>query len=354
MINKRNFIAAFAGTILLTSGCAQKNTMEKKTMDALKGKEGVFAVLKLPKGEVALELYYKDTPLTVVNFVGLAEGTMDAAKGKPFYDGLKFHRVISKANGDEQDFMIQGGDPQGTGAGGPGYRFADEIVEKYTFEKKGVLAMANAGPGTNGSQFFITVAPTTWLNGHHTIFGKVISGQEVVDKTRQGDVIEKITIVRQGADAEAFKAGQSEFDALNKAAAEKVKAAKEKQYATQIKLIEKKWPGVQKDENGIFYIVTREGKGSVCGGGKKVATNYKGFLLDGSVFDKSEGRGPLEFTTDGGQMIPGFDVMVQQMKVGEKRTVLLPPDMHYGERGYAGVIPPMSYIGFDIELVSAK
>ena len=354
ILNKRNLFAALVGAVLLASGCAQNNKMEKKTMDALKGKEGVFAVLKLPKGEVALELFYKDTPLTVTNFVGLAEGTMDAAKGKPFYDGLKFHRVISKANGDDQDFMIQGGDPEGTGRGGPGYRFADEIVSKYTFEKKGVLAMANAGPGTNGSQFFITVAPTTWLNGKHTIFGKVISGQEVVDKTLQGDVIEKVTIVRQGSDAEAFKASQADFDALNKAAVEKAREAKAKQYESQIKLIEKKWPGCQKSEDGIYYTVTKEGKGDVCGGGKNVAVHYKGFLLDGSVFDQSAGRGPLEFATAGGQMIPGFDVMVQQMKVGEKRTILLPPDLHYGERGYPGVIPPMSYIGFDIELLSAK
>ena len=353
-LNKKNLFAALVGTILLASGCAQNNKMEKKTMDALKGKEGVFAVLKLPKGEVALELYYKDTPLTVTNFVGLAEGTMDAAKGKPFYDGLKFHRVISKANGDDQDFMIQGGDPEGTGRGGPGYRFADEIVDKYKFEKKGVLAMANAGPGTNGSQFFITVAPTGWLNGKHTIFGKVISGQDVVDNTKQGDVIEKVTIVRQGSDAEAFKATQADFDALNKAAVEKAKAAKAKQYESQIKLIEKKWPGCEKDENGIYYKVTKEGSGAVCGGGKNVAVHYKGFLLDGSVFDQSQGRGPLEFGTASGQMIPGFDVMVQQMKVGEKRTILLPPDMHYGERGYPGVIPAMSYIGFDIELLSAK
>lgn len=353
---KGKFFGAIFTFVILASGCAQSKSksMEKKTMDALNGKEGVFAVLKLPKGEVALELYYKDTPLTVVNFVGLAEGTLDAARGKPFYDGLKFHRVISKANGDDQDFMIQGGDPEGTGRGGPGYRFADEILEKHTFAKPGVLAMANAGPGTNGSQFFITIAPTTWLNGNHTIFGKVISGQEIVDTTKQGDVIEKITIVRQGADAQAFSATQADFDAAAKQANEAARAAKEKKYETQIKLIEKKWPGCEKDSNGIFYKLTKEGKGEICGAGKNVAVHYKGFLLNGDVFDQSEGRGPLEFATGAGQMIPGFDAMVQQMKVGEKRTILLPPDMHYGERGYPGVIPANSYIGFDIELISIK
>lgn len=353
---KRNIFGAIFAFAILASGCAQNKSksMEKKTMDALNGKEGVFAVLKLPKGEVALELYYKDTPLTVVNFVGLAEGTLDAAKGKPFYDGLKFHRVISKANGDDQDFMIQGGDPEGTGRGGPGYRFADEILEKYTFAKPGVLAMANAGPGTNGSQFFITIAPTTWLNGNHTIFGKVISGQEIVDTTKQYDVIEKVTIVRQGADAQAFKATQADFDAAAKQANEAARAAKEKKYETQIKLIEKKWPGCEKDSNGIFYKITKEGNGEICGARKNVAVHYKGFLLNGDVFDQSEGRGPLEFPTGAGQMIPGFDAMVQEMKLGEKRTIILPPDMHYGERGYPGVIPANSYIGFDIELISIK
>lgn len=351
---KKNIFATAFALALLTSACAQNKSMEKKTMDALNGKEGVFAVLKLPKGEVALELYYKDTPLTVVNFVGLAEGTLAAAKGKPFYDGLKFHRVISKANGDEQDFMIQGGDPEGTGRGGPGYRFADEIVSKYTFAQPGVLAMANAGPGTNGSQFFITIAPTPWLNGNHTIFGKVISGQDVVNKTLQDDKIEKVTIVRQGKDAESFKATQNEFDALVKKAGEAAKAEKAKKYEIQLKLIEKKWPGCEKDENGIYYKTTQEGKGAPCGKNKNVSVHYKGFLLDGNVFDQSQGRGPLEFVTDAKQMIPGFDIMVQDMKVGEKRTILLPPDMHYGERGYPGVIPANSYIGFDVELLSAR
>ena len=198
ILNKRNLFAALVGAVMLASGCAQNNKMEQKTMDALKGKEGVFAVLKLPKGEVALELFYKDTPLTVTNFVGLAEGTMDAAKGKPFYDGLKFHRVIS-------DFMIQGGDPQGNGTGGPGYKFADEFVEGYIFDKPGKLAMANSGANTNGSQFFITHVPTDWLNYKHTIFGEVLDGQEVVNKVAQGDTIKSLTIVRQGKDAEAFK-----------------------------------------------------------------------------------------------------------------------------------------------------
>ena len=135
-----------------------------KTLEKIKGQDGLFAVIETSKGDILLELFYKETPLTVTNFVGLAEGTLTAANKKPFYNGLKFHRVISVANGDDQDFMIQGGDPKGNGTGGPGYRFPDEIVPSLKFSKGGVLAMANAGPGTNGSQFFITVAATSWLD----------------------------------------------------------------------------------------------------------------------------------------------------------------------------------------------
>ena len=148
-------------------------------MDALKGKEGVFAVLTTEKGEIVLNLFYKETPMTVTNFVGLAEGTLKAANGKPFYDGLKFHRVIA-------NFMIQGGDPRGNGTGGPGYKFPDEFVDELIFDKPGKLAMANSGANTNGSQFFITHVPTDWLNHKHTIFGEVVTGQEVVDTVVNG------------------------------------------------------------------------------------------------------------------------------------------------------------------------
>src|SRR5574344_291586 len=151
---KKSVWALLLGCVLLSFGGCKP--MEK----ALEGKEGVFAVMETSKGKIIIELYYKDTPLTVTNFVGLAEGTLDAAKGKPFYDGLKFHRVISIANGDNQNFMIQGGDPAGNGTGGPGYQFADEFVDELKLDVPGKLAMANSGANTNGSQFFITIVPT--------------------------------------------------------------------------------------------------------------------------------------------------------------------------------------------------
>ena len=198
----------FAGLLMcfsLISGasCSSKG----KQMEILNGKDGLYAVLETEKGTIILNLFYKETPMTVTNFVGLAEGTLDAAKGKPFYDGLKFHRVIA-------NFMIQGGDPKGNGTGGPGYKFPDEFVDGLIFDKPGKLAMANSGTDTNGSQFFITHVPTDWLNYKHTIFGEVVSGQDVVDAVEQNDTIKSLKIIRQGEDAKKFTATQSDFDKL--------------------------------------------------------------------------------------------------------------------------------------------
>ncbi len=332
------FVLAFS--ILSFGGC---DTMEN-SLKAIEGKDGVFAIIETTRGNIVLQLYYKETPLTVTNFVGLAEGTLDAANGKPYYDGLKFHRVISKANGDKQDFMIQGGDPTGTGMGGPGYRFADEIVPNLKFSGPGVLAMANAGAGTNGSQFFITHVATPWLDGKHTIFGKVITGQNVVNKTLQNDVMKKITIVRQGEEAQKFTATQADFDRIVKENENKARSQLEA-------YMDKYSTGFEKLDNGLRYKILKEGKGEKVGTGKKVTTKYKGYFVDGRVFDSTDMHDPIEFETGAGKMIPGFDLMVQDMKLNEKRTVLLPPDLAYGERGAGRVIPPNTPIMFDIEVI---
>ncbi len=337
---KKIFTGLILGTTLLSSVACK--SQKGNNVEALKGKEGVFAILETEKGEIVLELFYKQTPMTVTNFVGLAEGTLDAANGKPFYDGLKFHRVIA-------DFMIQGGDPRGNGTGGPGYKFPDEFVDELIFDKPGKLAMANSGTDTNGSQFFITHVPTDWLNHKHTIFGQVVTGQDVVDSVAQNDTIKSIKIIRQGADAEKFTASQADFDKL-------VAAQKKLNEEREAKKMEAVIEGCEKTKNGIYYKISSKGNGKKVGSGKKVTAEYQGYLVDGSLFDASkgfhpQGHDPLEFTTGAGQMIAGFDQMVQDMEYGETRHMVLPPELAYGSQGYPGVIPGNAYICFDVKVV---
>lgn len=195
---------------LVMIGLLMFSVMQLQAQKKPKLEKGMYAEMTTSKGVILLQLEFEKTPLTVANFVGLAEGKLEnsARKGKPYYDSLKFHRVI-------KDFMIQGGDPEGTGRGGPGYKFKDEIVEGLKHDKPGILSMANAGPKTNGSQFFITHKATPWLDGKHTVFGHVISGQEVVDAIVQNDYIVKLKIIRKGKAAKKFNAVKT-FTELNK------------------------------------------------------------------------------------------------------------------------------------------
>lgn len=179
---------------------AEKESVQSKPSDT-ESDDHIYAYITTSKGDIKVELAFEVTPLTVANFIALAEGDMPnpyREPGQPFYDGLKFHRVIP-------DFMIQGGDPLGTGSGNPGYSFSDEITY-LKHDRPGTLSMANSGPNTNGSQFFITHKPTPWLDGKHTVFGYVIKGQPVVDQIKQNDVIERIKIERMGENAKAFNA----------------------------------------------------------------------------------------------------------------------------------------------------
>ena len=310
--------------------------------------DGLYARFVTPRGEIVASLAYDKAPLTVGNFVGLAEGKLDASKGKRFYDGLVFHRV-------EPGFVIQGGDPQGNGSGGPGYRFPDEFSPELRHEGPGVLSMANSGEHTNGSQFFITMAKTDWLDDRHSVFGKVVSGLDVVEKIQPGDAMTKVEIVRVGAAAKAFKADQNAWDERLSAAWTAIRKANAARAEADIAAIGTKWPDMVRDADGIFGKVLRKGFGDVPAAGSTVSVIYKGSLLDGTVFDQSAlAGGPFKFRVGVGEVIPGWDKVVSSMRKGEKRLVVIPPELAYGASGAGGVIPPNAFLVFEMELTSVS
>ena len=317
--------------------------------------DGLFARITTNRGEIIVKLEYQRAPLTVCNFVALAEGKMDAAGGKPYYDGLTFHRVISRGNGDPQDFMIQGGCPQGTGGGGPGYRFPDEFDPALKHDKPGILSMANAGPGTNGSQFFITIVPTPHLDGRHTVFGHVVRGQDIVNAIKKDDKIQRIQIIRNGRDASAFQADQENFNNLLRGLTAATEGRLQAQRQAEIDKIEADYPDAQISDSGIRYIIQRRGTGARPASGRKVHVHYIGRLLSGQVFDESYARGaPIDFIAGAGEVISGWDEMVLAMQVGEKRLVIIPPELGYGSRGAGGVIPPNAFLIFEMELMRVE
>lgn len=329
--------------------------------------DGLYAELNTSKGKIVLSLEYEKTPLTVANFVGLAEGTKDSnkPKGTHFYDGLTFHRVIA-------DFMIQGGDPEGSGRGGPGYSFPDETRKDLVFAGPGILAMANSDPPgsktafsngghSNGSQFFITHKETPWLNGMHTIFGHVVEGQEVVNKIAQGDKIETVKIIRVGDKAKAFKADQAAFDKLLATASEgqekEAKAAMEAEKAElekDVADLKKENPGKElvTTPSGLQYLVIKEGTGAKPASGTTIKVNIVGKLANGTEFLNTLKRGqPISFPVGIGRIIvKGWDEALSDMKKGEKRVLIVPPQLAFGSRGN-GPIPPNSTLITDVELV---
>lgn len=344
---------------------------------------GLYAEFTTNKGVFVAKLYNEATPLTVANFVSLAEGTNEMVdeeySKKPYYDGLLFHRVI-------KDFMIQGGDPEGSGRGGPGYAFPDEIVDSLQFTGKGLLAMANSGPKTNGSQFFVTLAETPWLNGKHTIFGEVVEGQDVVDaiglievdpesnRPNSDVVMEKVTIINKGrvdvpsfsdemAKAEAEEARLMEEEAKRRAQFEAVAVEK----LAELEAIRSE---AKAEESGIAIYTHKQGDGPKPKLGQTVKINYAGYLNKGQLFDsniievaerfgvvderRKEANLYIPMDTDyslDARVIPGFKEAMLTMKVGDKITVFIPPHLAYGEGGAAGVIPPNSELIFEMELV---
>ncbi|MDR7370799.1 peptidylprolyl isomerase [Flavobacterium aquidurense] len=328
--------------------------------------DGLYADIETNKGHIIVELDYKKAPVTVANFVTLAEGknefvTKDYLKKKPFYDGLKFHRVI-------EDFMIQTGDPEGTGSGDTGYRFKDEITD-LKFDKAGVLAMANNGPGTNSSQFFITHVETPWLDGKHTIFGHVVEkGQEVVNQVKQDDKIVSVTIIRNGEEAKKFDAVKVFHDYFSEIAKEQSKYAEvHKEKVASFAALKAK---ATKTSTGLEYVITEKGSGKKPATGTQVYIHYAGFLENGTLFDSSieevnkafgkfdparaeaKGYQPIPFTAGSKSgLIPGFIEGIEQLSFGDKAVIFIPSHLAYGTTGAGAVIPPNANIIFEIQLL---
>lgn len=342
--------------------------------------DGLYADIETNKGNIIVALDYEKAPITVANFISLAEGkntfVSDQFKGKPFYNGLKFHRVI-------KDFMIQGGDPLGDGSGDTGYKFRDEISD-LQFDKGGILAMANSGPGTNSSQFFITHVPTPWLEGKHTIFGHVVeNGMDVVNKIEQDDVIKKISIIQKGIKAKKFDAVKTftdffthEAENLKKQAI--IDAENKKIYDGKYKIVKEQkvayFENIKKTAlksgSGLKYKIISKGKGKKPTLGATIFIHYSGFLENGELFDSSvadvasafgkfdpqraQARQYVPIPFEAGKkdgMIPGFIEGISKMSFGDKAILFIPSNLAYGAQGAGGVIPPNANIIFEVELL---
>jgi FKBP-type peptidyl-prolyl cis-trans isomerase len=310
--------------------------------------DGMYAKFETAKGDIYCVLEFKKTPMTVANFVGLAEGVIKntaKADGVAYYDSLKFHRVIP-------NFMIQGGCPLGTGTGDPGYKFPDEFDETLKHSGPGILSMANAGPATNGSQFFITHVKTDWLDGKHTVFGHVIQGQAVVDSIKGNDLLKHLVILRKGKEAEAFDAAKVfEFEKANAGAKAEAKAKAEKEKMD--KVLNETYGSAKTSASGLRYIIEKEGQGENPKATSSVTVHYTGYLLNGNKFDSSVDRGqPATFGLN--QVIPGWTEGLQLLKPGGKAKLIIPANLGYGENGYPPVIPPNSWLVFDVELIKVN
>jgi len=341
-------------TIALSAGNDKPKKPKKVKLSKMdkeflsKQADGMYAKFETAKGDIYCVLEFKKTPMTVANFVGLAEGVIKntaKADGVAYYDSLKFHRVIP-------NFMIQGGCPLGTGTGDPGYKFPDEFDETLKHSGPGILSMANAGPATNGSQFFITHVKTDWLDGKHTVFGHVIQGQAVVDSIKGNDLLKHLVILRKGKEAEAFDAAKVfEFEKANAGAKAEAKAKAEKEKMD--KVLNETYGSAKTTASGLRFIIEKEGQGENPKATSSVTVHYTGYLLNGNKFDSSVDRGqPATFGLN--QVIPGWTEGLQLLKPGGKAKLIIPANLGYGENGYPPVIPPNSWLVFDVELIKVN
>ena len=371
----RKFLALLAlPAVLLMTSCKDKEVTVNGEKVVLE--DGLYGFFKTTQGDFVVKFEDKKAPMTTANFIALAEGrhedVSEEFKGKPFYDGLKFHRVIP-------NFMIQGGDPQGTGMGGPGYKFEDEFDDSLSHVGTGVLSMANSGPGTNGSQFFITLAETPWLDKKHSVFGHVVYGMEIVEKIGAADrdnrdmpkediTIETLTIYRVGKEYKSYNPIAAYAEG-KEALIEKKRIAEEmakKEQQDFIALMKEQYPNLETTGSGLMYVVEKPGDGPKPELGAKVEIDYAGYLIDGTMFDTSieelakengvynQQRQYQPYPVSYGpqaQVINGWKEGMKLFNIGGKGRLIIPPHLGYGAAGAGGVIPPNAWLIFDIELV---
>jgi cyclophilin family peptidyl-prolyl cis-trans isomerase/FKBP-type peptidyl-prolyl cis-trans isomerase len=377
-----------AASALLAVACGATPDIRVNNQEIKVG-DGLYALFETSKGDILIQLEMEKAPITVANFVALAEGNhpkVTVKKGEPFFDGLIFHRVIPQ-------FMIQGGDPDGRGTGGPGYQFPDEFHPSLRHNGPGILSMANSGPGTNGSQFFITEVATNWLDDRHSIFGKVIAGLEKVTEIANAErdprdvpktpITLKVKIIRQGKAAKDFDAPKVFTEGLAGAEAKAAKEAAEAEAKGAGRAAEFTWftngtvnsaefekkyaEWIAKAENraeGLKVLVVTEGEGEPMVDGEQALVHYAGYLNSGKPFDTSvkevakawgqynPQREPYQGfpVTCGnqGRVIKGWQQGLIGLKKGSHAKLIIPPALGYGEAGAGGVIPPNATLVFDV------
>lgn len=353
-------IFLFCSIFALVTSCDEKLSSDTQSIAGeyapFDANQDMTAIFYTSKGKIKIGLEFVKCPMTVANFIGLAEGSIankHRGIGVPFYDGLTFHRVV-------KDFMIQGGDPLGNGTGNAGFLFPDEFKDELRHDGPGILSMANSGKNTNSSQFFITHTKTDFLDGKHTVFGKVIEGQDVVNNILENDRIDSIRILRNSMEAKSFDAVKV-FNAQKDILKQTQKSSMESKYS-QLQAssnfrdfetyVKKVYPNALRTPSGLYYVIHSTTDDIQPVPGSVVKVHYKGMLTSGKVFDESiSRREPLQFPLGGGNVIAGWDEGIALLKRGEKATLIIPSYLAYGPKGIHGVIGPDEPLIFEVQLI---
>ncbi len=309
---------------------------------------GLYARFETNRGNMIFRLYYDRTPLTVASFVGLAEGRLpEDGDGQPWYNGLTFYRDI-------QGYAIFTGDPEGDGTGSPGYTFPRERGSLISAGQPGTLVMSGLATESHGSIVFIMKGSDAYLDNVYTPFGSLVEGERVLGRLREDDVVNRVTILRRGPEAEAFMTGPGQFR-QRLVEARQAEVARLAQSDPRLgATIEALGDDYRKTPSGIFYRIWVPGTGDQPRPGNEVRVHYIGSLVNGQVFDSSRDRNqPFEFVLGQDPVISAWVETMMAMQTGERRTIIVPPELGYGSTGF-GPIPPNSWLVFDVELLDFR